>query len=387
MSRGRRRDRLVYLAARPALFALVSATRGRPVRRLGRTVLVHGPDAYVEALTRIPLDRTAPGTTGGIARAAAADGSGVVFDESGPAHRNTRRTVAAAIGATAVDRLAPVWREVLARRLAPLRAGGRAEVVDVALELTGATAAALLGVGTDPLALARTARAAAAAAAHANLPGLARLARPTRLARLPGLTGATADPAADLIGLVGSARGAMLAVAAVNTMVAALPRAVAWCALDGLWPYAADRHAGLVDELLRVLAPTPLLPRVAAADGTVDGYPVHAGDRLILVTRHAVGAHRTGPDPDAPVAARRAQLVFGAGPHACPGAALARAQLADALAAFAPYRPELTLSRVDRRSALPGWSTVVVRAGRRDDRGEPSVPGHGSPSTMIGGHA
>jgi cytochrome P450 len=348
-SRGRRLDRCVYLRSHPVLFALLSATRWAPSVRLGRTVLVHDPAAYVDGLLRVPLDRAAAGTTGGIARAAADTGD-LVFDEDGARHKGTRRDVADLTGAAAVARLAPVWREVLARRLAPLAAGGRIDVVDVTLELTGATAAALLDLDADPMALARAARAAAAAAARDNLPRPARRRRST-----------VDDSAATLVDLAGSARAAMLAVAAVNTMTAALPRAVVWCATDDLWPAAAD--AALVDELLRVLAPAPLLPRVAAGAGVVGNRAVRRGDRLILVARHAAGAHRGGPDPAAPAPAQVSQLVFGAGPHACPGARLARAQLADGLAALAPHRPVVTRLRVDRTSALPGWSTVEVRAG------------------------
>jgi cytochrome P450 len=179
-----------------------------------------------------------------------------------------------------------------------------------------------------------------------------------------GRAAAARETAERLIALAGGERAAMLAVASVNTTVAALPRAVAWCADDGLWPFAEDAatQPALADELLRVLAPTPLLPRVAAADGTVGGCPVRAGDRLVLVARHAARSHRCDPDPAAPAAAQTAQLVFGAGPHACPGARLARVQLADTLAAFAPYRPVVVHRRVDRRAALPGWSTVEVRA-------------------------
>ncbi|WP_175407686.1 cytochrome P450, partial [Streptomyces sp. TRM64462] len=148
---------------------------------------------------------------------------------------------------------------------------------------------------------------------------------------------------------------AMLAVAAVNTTVAALPRAAAWCADAGLWDQAADDtlRPALVTELLRVTAPSPLLPRVAAADATVDGCPVRPGDRLILVARHAAEAHRSAPDARHPAPPAVAQLVFGAGPHACPGARLARAQLDDTLAALAPYRPTVTHARPDRHAALP----------------------------------
>src|SRR6185312_16077695 len=65
MARGR--DRRVYLRSHPVLFALLAATRRWPVRRLGGTVLVHGPEEFRAALTRVPLDRTAAGTTGGAA--------------------------------------------------------------------------------------------------------------------------------------------------------------------------------------------------------------------------------------------------------------------------------------------------------------------------------
>jgi cytochrome P450 len=153
---------------------------------------------------------------------------------------------------------------------------------------------------------------------------------------------------------------ATLAVAAVTTTVAALPRSAAWVCDDRLWPYASDSL--LVDELLRVTSPTPLLPRVAAAGGEIaPGCPVRHGDRMLVIVRHAVDAHRRDPDPANPAPARQSQLVFGAGTHACPGARLARQQLADLLAALAPYRPVVVRARADRRSALPGWRSLVVR--------------------------
>lgn len=52
--------------------------------------------------------------------------------------------------------------------------------------------------------------------------------------------------------------------------------------------------------LLRVTAATGVLPRVAGADGAVDGQQVRTGDRLLLVARHAAGAHHSGPDCDRP---------------------------------------------------------------------------------------
>ncbi len=379
MSRARRRDRRVYLRSHPVLFALLAAVRRRPVTRFGGTVLVHGADAYREALTRLPLDRQAAGTTGGTARHL---GTGdLLFDQEGGAHRGTRRSLADDLGVVGVERLRPVWRAVLDRRLRPLAAGAEVDVTDVAVELAGVTVAALLDLAVDPRLLADAAREAAAAAAHDHLPTVRDLPGVRRLGRggrepTPG-TGTSAggaaarQAAARLTTLVeggghgGPGLAAMLAVAAVNTTVAALPRAVAWCADAGLWADAAcdTRRPALAGELFRVLAPAPLLPRVAAVEGAVGGCPVRAGDRLVLVARHAAGGHRGEPDPGRPAPPAVAQLVFGAGAHACPGARLARAQLEDVLLALAPHRPVVVRSRADRRSALPGWASLVVRAG------------------------
>lgn len=372
MSRARRRDRRVYLRGHPVLFALLAATRRRPVRRVGGTVLVHGADAYREALTRVPLDRTAPGTTGGAARALSSGGE-LLFDQEGGAHRAARRTLAEALGAAGVARLRPVWRAVLTRRLAPLAHGGSVDLVTVARELAGVTTCALLDCPAEPMELADAAAETAAATVREHLPvprpGARRRARAARraAARLEALVrGADGAADGDATGTDDAALGAMLAVAAVNTTVAALPRSAALCADGGLWAQAATERLrpALVAELLRVTAASPLLPRTAASDAVVDGCPVRAGDRLLLVARHAAEAHRRGPDAGHPLPASVAQLVFGAGPHACPGARLAKAQLDDLLAALAPHRPVVVRARADGGAALPGWRTLVVRAGR-----------------------
>ncbi|MDG4766634.1 cytochrome P450 [Solwaraspora sp. WMMD406] len=364
--RGRRRDRQVYLATHPVLFAAMAMTRRAPVLRIGRTVVVHGAEAYTDALRRVPLDRLADGTTAGAAhRAISGDAEGFFFDQDGRGHRQDRRTAATVFSSDGVARLRPVWQEVLRRRLVPLSDGGEVDIVDVVAELTGASTVALLGVPADPRALADAARSAAAAATRGHLPGLR---WPSRTRRDHAATAVAAARLATLLGLPPerSARASMLAVASVNTTLAAIPRAVAWCADDGLWSVADDprRRPALVTELLRVTAPSPVLPRFAAAAGQVGHVAVQPGDRLLLVARHASRAGRPDPDPAAPVAAGIAQLVFGTGPHACPGARMARAQLDDVLAALAPYRPVVTGARVDRRAALPGWARLRIRAGR-----------------------
>jgi cytochrome P450 len=399
--RARRRDRQVYLRSHPVLFALLVATRRRPAARIGTTVVAHSRDAFTDGLVRVPLDRTAEGTTGGAA--GRLTGGGLLFDQEGDDHRGSRRGLAESLGADGVNRLRPVWTEVLDRRLKPLADGQPVDLVDVAAELSGATAAALLGLTVDPLALASAARAAAAAGAREHLPGFPfpshRRAAERAAAHLNALLdratrNASTGPEAEAGAGSGSGSGsevgaragvragteagteagtglaAMLAVAAINTTVAGLPRAAAWCADADLWAYAETAPEALTSELLRVTAPTPLLPRVAAAAGTVAGRPVRRGDRLLLIARHAVSAHDRDPSPSDPAPPQTAQLVFGAGPHACPGARLARLQLIDALSALAPYRPVVHTARADRASALPSWATLTVIATRR-----PPAPG------------
>lgn len=347
----RARDRRVYLLSHPVLFALLAVLRGKPVRRLGGTLIVHDREAIGAALTRIPLDRTAAGTTGGAVDRLA--GAGGLFDQQGDDHRRTRRDVAERLGSAGVERLRPVWNRLLDRRLSALRNGGTVDLVPLAAEIAGATAAALLDLDVDPFELAAAAREAGATAARAHLPGAGRR-------RAEARAETAARRLIELAGPADAGLAATLAVAAVNTTVAALPRAAAWVCDDGLWAYAGE--VVLVDELLRVTSPTPLLPRVAAAGGEIaPGRPVRRGDRMLLIVRHAVDAHRRDPDPANPAPARQAQLVFGAGPHACPGARLARQQLADLLTALAPHRPVVVRARVDRRSALPGWRSLLIR--------------------------
>ncbi|MGW1145512.1 cytochrome P450 [Streptomyces sp. NPDC002454] len=358
----RRRDRRVYTRARPLLFALLALTRTRPVLRCGRSVLVQDESAYREALLHVPLDRTAPGTTGGAVRRLTDGGS--LFDQTDGEHRAARRAVAPLLGTAGVERVRPVWRQTLTEALAPLEAHGTVDLVDLARLLSGVTVCALLDSPADPRAVAEAAALAAAAAVREHLPG----------PRLPHTGRRAAAAAARLEGLLDPDRNgpdtalrAMLAVAAVNTTVAALPRAAAWCADAGLWEQAADDRLrpALVTELLRVTAASPLLPRAVAADTVLAGHALRAGDRLVLVARHAARAHSDPPDALHPAPPVRSRLVFGAGPHACPGAGLARAQLDDVLRLLAAHRPRVVAARVDRRAALPSWRTLTVRAGVR----------------------
>ncbi len=349
---GRSRDRRVYTASHPALFALLSGLRRKPVRRLGSRVVVSGHDEVRAVLTKIPLDRTDERTTGGAIRKH--EGAGALFDESGSAHRASRRNLAERLTSRGVLELQRHYRPVLDDAGDRLRAGDEVDVCHLADAVAGRTVAALLGLDLTPgegEELARAARRTAASAAAAELPSLPwSRATPYR------------DHLADAFGGRVDPLGKMLALAAVTTTYATLPRAVAWVSDEDWWDDCGDdaRRAVLVDELLRVLAPTPLLPRVTAGTASVGGVEVTPDDQLLLVVRHAVDAHCRDPSVDDPAPTAVSRLVFGAGPHACPGAALARAQLDDVLATLAPLSPDVVRARPDRQAALPAWLELVV---------------------------
>lgn len=114
-----------------------------------------------------------------------------------------------------------------------------------------------------------------------------------------------------------------------------------WAALrsdPGLAPAA-------VEEVMRVSAAVTSIPRFVLEDIVLDGYQVSAGTLLMLST---AGANRDPAAFKEPgrfdiTVPREPQLTFGGGPHFCLGASLARAEMQEALPAFASVMPDLAL--------------------------------------------
>jgi cytochrome P450 len=343
--RARGRDRRVYTAGHPVLLGLLTATRRLPVVRVGRTVLVHGTDAFRDVLLHVPLDRLAPGTTGGAARAL--DAADVLFDQSGVDHRAARRALAADLGSAGVHRLRPTWTPLLDAAASAVGAGERVDVVALARRLAGTTAAAPARRRRRPDALADVALAAAAAAVGSHLPS-ARAGTDPRVA-LDGSSRSSARPRHD---------GRL---ATVSTTVAAVPRASPGQPMRGcgLPPPTRSCAPPWSPSCCASWPPAPSCRVRRPRTRTSADRRVRRGDRLVLVARSAARSV-VDPDPTAPQPAAVQSLVFGAGPHACPGAALARAQLADVLAAFAPYAPHVVRAEPDRTAALPAWAVLEV---------------------------
>jgi cytochrome P450 len=128
-------------------------------------------------------------------------------------------------------------------------------------------------------------------------------------------------------------------------------------------------------ELALAAAPE-LVPLDRTANGTTGGAAGRLAGAGALFDQHgdehrrtrhditdrlgAAGVERLRPVWARLLAERTAVLAT----HACPGARLARTQLADLLAALAPFRPTVVRARVDRRSALPGWRSLILRVTR-----------------------
>ena len=85
-----------------------------------------------------------------------------------------------------------------------------------------------------------------------------------------------------------------------------------------------------VEEILRIEAPVQGLPRIATRDTTLGGYPIKAGQFIMLRFGAANRDERQFDNPDEVDVNREKagmQLAFGSGVHHCIGAPLARQEL------------------------------------------------------------
>jgi cytochrome P450 len=106
----------------------------------------------------------------------------------------------------------------------------------------------------------------------------------------------------------------------------------------------------VVEESLRHDSPVQVLARAVLADTEIEGCPLHDGDRVVfgLASANRDEAVYDDPaafDPDRP--RPRDHLAFGAGPHVCPGASLARLEAVALLEAFT--------ARVERFAPVDGY--------------------------------
>ncbi len=140
-----------------------------------------------------------------------------------------------------------------------------------------------------------------------------------------------------------------------------------------------------VDELLRHDSPVQLTTRTAGEPVSLDGVELPAGSWLLLLLGAANRDPRRFPEPARfdPWRAQSHPLSFGAGPHYCLGAALARLEAQVAFPLLLRRLPDLALAGVPRRRTrltLRGYDTLPVGVtAAATDRGTPAGTGPGTP--------
>ncbi|GAA4892432.1 cytochrome P450 [Tessaracoccus lubricantis] len=118
-----------------------------------------------------------------------------------------------------------------------------------------------------------------------------------------------------------------------------------------------------IDELLRIDDPFVSNRRVATRDGNVGGCPVAHGQRLVVDWTEANRDPARFPNPDRyePEANAGGNLVYGAGPHVCPGRPLATLELRILLEEVLDATQDLALPAdqpgVRAERPLGGWSS------------------------------
>jgi cytochrome P450 len=112
-----------------------------------------------------------------------------------------------------------------------------------------------------------------------------------------------------------------------------------------------DRTAipAVIEEVLRIDSPVQMLARNCVAPIVLDGVAIEPGQRVLFSIASANRDATVWAEPDTLRPDRekgRAHLAFGAGPHICPAAGLARLE--------AKIAAEVLLDRVAGLSFLPG---------------------------------
>jgi cytochrome P450 len=132
-----------------------------------------------------------------------------------------------------------------------------------------------------------------------------------------------------------------------------------------------DLLPGAVWEILRVTTPAPLIGRHITADLEASGKVLRRGDRALILTyttNNAIGRFdiRRSRDP------KIRQLWFGAGPHICLGAPLARAEitylLQTLLAQERPWR--VVRRRAARQVIIPTYAQLAITCAPDESKGE-----------------
>jgi cytochrome P450 len=292
---------------------------------------------------------------------------------SGERHRRLRSLAGPAFGPRAADRWRPLMRAFLTQLWARIGAYGECDFVPaVARPYPALTIATMLGAPHQDAGRLHewsswVRRQSDVRALAVSLPEIERAVKEAEAYLTALVADRRAHPGGDLIselsgaGLSGT-ECANLAVnllaAGIDTTAGQLAHAIRLFATrPAQWELLAERPvlaAAAVDEVLRFEPAMPFIARICRSDLCYRGVLFPAGTILAI---GAGRASRDGPGAELfDITARRETrpLTFGAGPHHCLGASLARAGLEEALAFFAPRMAALRLKGPPRLGGLDG---------------------------------
>lgn len=380
----------LWLSVSPLAFIGLRLAGRRRVIRLGRFgTLVNDPGIGRRILTDTERFRTVgPGTHGELMDTAI--GTDALLNMDGPAHERLRRALGPLFSPVASAELVErTVQEPIDEAMERLRAGSAVDLVRLVRVVTGRTTFALLGAPTPVdgdegyLASYRLGEQLVGMTVQA----IRRGARPEELDRARALVEQLAAPgragweAGE--GTIGRLRElgfdwetakalvVVIVLAGTETVSSAAPRIVAllldhgrWDALRGDDPAAVD---SAIEAGLRLVTPTEVIVRSCAVPTTLDGHAFRTRERLFL---SVYGMTRWGSlydgDPEAlrlgeSIPREIRHLWFGAGPHFCLGAPIAREQLRRMIGMLGQF-PDLRI--VDRRPAsgvlFPAYGRLVV---------------------------
>ena len=380
----------LWLSVSPLAFVGLRLAGRRRLVRLGRFgTLVNDPVLGRKILTDPARFRTVgPGTHGELMDAAI--GLDALLNMDGPSHEQLRRSLGPLFSpAASAELVAGTVAEPIQDAEQRLHAGEPVDLVRLVRVITGRTTFSLLGARPPAdgdggyLASYRLGEQLVGMTVQA----IRRGARPSELKRAKALVERLAEPGRAgweagegtigrlrELGFGWEAAKALVVViilAGTETVSSAAPRIVALLLDHGRWdavragePEAVD---SAIEAALRLVTPTEVIVRSSATSTTVDGDAFRAGERLFL---SVYGMTRWDGlydgDPEAlrlgeAVPREVRHLWFGAGPHFCLGAPIAREQLRRMVGMLAQFAD---LHVVERRPAsgvlFPAYGRLVV---------------------------